>query len=86
MANARELARGREQLRGLIEFALSEGWQVRRTPKGHLKFTKPGHTSIYTGTTASDHRACLNARAELRRAMRRTQQEREQHVGKASHG
>ncbi len=56
MTSARELAHGREPLRRLIEFALSEDWQVQRTPKGHLKFTKPGHPHIYTGTTASDHR------------------------------
>ncbi|HGW5375657.1 TPA: hypothetical protein ACNIJL_004687 [Pseudomonas aeruginosa] len=87
MANARELARGREPLRGLIAFALSEGWQVRRTTNGHLKFSKPGHTAIYTGTTASDHRACLNARAELRRAMRRAERERCQDVeSKVDHG
>ncbi|MDV2731232.1 type II toxin-antitoxin system HicA family toxin [Pseudomonas aeruginosa] len=80
MANARELARGREQLRGLIDFALSEGWQVRRTSNGHLKFSKPGHIAIYTGTTASDHRSCLNAQAELRRAMRRAEQGRHRDV------
>lgn len=86
MTSARELAQGREPLRRLIEFALREGWQVRRTANGHLKFTKPGHASIYTGTTASDHRSCLNARSELRRAMRRAQQSRDQLIGKADHG
>ncbi|AHB57752.1 type II toxin-antitoxin system HicA family toxin [Pseudomonas aeruginosa] len=87
MANARELARGREQLRGLIEYALGEGWQVRRTTNGHLKFSKPGHTAIYTGTTASNHRSCLNARAELRRAMRRAEQGRHRDVkSEVDHG
>ncbi|MFK1566687.1 type II toxin-antitoxin system HicA family toxin [Pseudomonas aeruginosa] len=86
MTSARELAHGREPLRRLIEFALSEDWQVQRTPKGHLKFTKPGHPHIYTGTTASDHRSCLNARAELRRAMRQAQQNSNQPVGKTDHG
>lgn len=86
MANARELAHGREPLRRLIEFALSEDWHVQRTPKGHLKFTKPGHPPIYTGSTASDRRSCLNARAELRRAMRQAQQNRDPHIGKAGHG
>jgi predicted RNA binding protein YcfA (HicA-like mRNA interferase family) len=41
MASAHELARGRERLRALIEFALGEGWRVVRTSGGHLKFTKP---------------------------------------------
>ncbi|WP_175687213.1 hypothetical protein [Burkholderia multivorans] len=73
MANAYELARGHKRLRALIEFALGEGWHVVRTPGGHLKFTKPGCASIYTSSTASDHRAGLNARAQLRRAERQSQ-------------
>jgi hypothetical protein len=70
MANAHELARGHKRLRALIEFAMGEGWHVVRTPGGHLKFTKAGCTAIYTSATASDHRAGLNARADLRRAER----------------
>ncbi|EOX6785727.1 type II toxin-antitoxin system HicA family toxin [Pseudomonas aeruginosa] len=70
MANAHELARGHKRLRTLIEFALGEGWHVKRTPGGHLKFTKPGYASIYTSSTASDHRAALNAKAQIRRAER----------------
>jgi len=48
MTTAYELAHGRERLRALIEFALREGWQVRRTTDGRLIFTK-GSASIYTG-------------------------------------
>ncbi|EMV8748346.1 type II toxin-antitoxin system HicA family toxin [Pseudomonas aeruginosa] len=70
MANAHELARGHKRLRALIEFAVGEGWHVKRTSGGHLKFTKPGCTAIYTSSTASDHRAALNARAQIRRADR----------------
>jgi hypothetical protein len=73
MASIYELARGHKRLRALIEFALNEGWHVKRTPGGHLKFSKPGHASIYTSSTASDHRASLNARAQLRRAARNAQ-------------
>ena len=74
MASARELARGRERLRALIEFALGEGWRVVHTSGGHLKFTDPGCTAIYTSATASDHRADRNARAQLRRADRQAQE------------
>ncbi|EKJ7935420.1 type II toxin-antitoxin system HicA family toxin [Pseudomonas aeruginosa] len=74
MASAHELARGRERLRALIEFALGEGWRVVRTSGGHLKFTKPGCASIYTSSTASDHRADRAARAQLRRAARQAQE------------
>lgn len=70
MASARDLARGHKRLRALIDFALSEGWRVVRTPGGHLKFTKPGCAPIYTGSTPGDRRAGLNARAQLRRASR----------------
>ncbi|MBN9421874.1 MAG: hypothetical protein J0I91_05350 [Candidatus Accumulibacter sp.] len=70
MAKTHDLARGQKRLRALIDFALSEGWGVVRTPGGHLKFFKPGCASIYTSSTASDHRAGLNARAQLRRADR----------------
>ncbi|MAY01993.1 MAG: hypothetical protein CMQ38_03320 [Gammaproteobacteria bacterium] len=62
--------RGNKRLRPLIEFALSEGWEVARTPGGHLKFTKQGLPPIYTGSTASDHRADRNALARLRRTER----------------
>ena len=70
MANAHELARGHKRLRALIEFALADGWHVRRTPGGHLMFTEAGCAAIYTSSTASDHRASLNARAQIRRADR----------------
>ncbi|MCK9987937.1 MAG: hypothetical protein AzoDbin1_04409 [Azoarcus sp.] len=70
MANAHELARGHKRLRALIEFALAEGWHVKRTPGGHLKFSKHGCAPIYTSSTASDYRASLNARAQIRRADR----------------
>lgn len=68
MASAHELARGHKRLRALIEFAVGEGWHVKRSPGGHLKFTKAGCAAIYTGTTASDQRTALHARAQIRRA------------------
>lgn len=45
-----------------------------RTRGGHLLFTKPGCAPIYTSSTASDHRAEGNARAQLRRADRQAAQ------------
>jgi len=70
VASAHELSRGHKRLRALIEFAVSEGWHVKRTRGGHLKFTKTGCAAIYTSSTASDHRASLNARSQIRRADR----------------
>lgn len=70
MANPHDLCRGHKRLLPLVEFALREGWDVTRTPGGHLKFVKPGLPPIYTSSTASDHRAGRNAHAQLRRAAR----------------
>lgn len=70
MASAHELARDHERLRALIEFARGEGWHVKRMRGGHLMFTKPGCAVIYTSSTASDHRASRNTRAQLRHADR----------------
>ena len=86
MANAHELARGHKRLKTLIEFALAEGWHVKRTAGGHLKFTKSGCSSIYTSSTASDHRAGLNARAQIRRAAREAVDHLRAAVPGASHG
>src|SRR3546814_4802505 len=80
MASAHELARGRERLRALIEFALSEGWRVVRTSGGHLKFTKPGCASTYTSSTASDHPAARSARAQPRRADPQAQERTAEHT------
>jgi len=44
-----ELAHGRERLLALIEFALREGWQVRRTADGRIIFTKSGGATFYIG-------------------------------------
>ncbi|HMN22370.1 MAG TPA: hypothetical protein PKA16_13380 [Ottowia sp.] len=73
MANADDLARGHKRLRALIEFVLGEGWHVKRTRGGNLKFTKPGCATIYTNSTASDHRAGPQACAQLRHAAREAQ-------------
>jgi hypothetical protein len=70
MSSAHELCRGHKRLLPLIEFALSEGWEVSRTPGGHMKFVKPGLPPIFTSSTESDHRASQNAWARLRRAER----------------
>ena len=60
-------ARGFKRLKPLIEYALSEGWDVTHTAGGHLRFTKAGLPAIYTGSTPSDHRSPRSALARLRR-------------------
>ncbi|HCF1525333.1 type II toxin-antitoxin system HicA family toxin [Pseudomonas aeruginosa] len=68
--SAHELCRDHKRLLPLIEFALSEGWEVGRTGGGYLKFTKPGLPPIFTSSTASDYRSSQNAWARLCRATR----------------
>ncbi|UNO26839.1 hypothetical protein [Pseudomonas amygdali] len=58
----------KKSLQALADFAISQGWAVHRTHGGHVKFTKGGCLPIFTSFTPSDHRASLNARAQLRRA------------------
>jgi hypothetical protein len=70
MSSVHDLCRGHKRLLPLIEFALSEGWEVSRTSGGHLKFVKTGLPPIFTSSTASDRRASQNAWARLRRAER----------------
>ncbi|PJX11507.1 hypothetical protein CQW32_04630 [Pseudomonas putida] len=71
MSSVSELCRGHKQFLPLIEFALREGWDVRRSPADQLKFVKPGLPPIFTRSTAGGHRAGQNAWARLRRAERR---------------
>lgn len=54
----------------LFDYAAVNGWQVKRTNGGHLRFAKPGRAAIFTSSTPSDRRAYLNALAMLRRADR----------------
>lgn len=68
MPSAHDLCWGHKRLQPLIEYALTEGWQVVRTPGGHLKLTKTGLPPVFTGSTASDYRADRTARAQLLRA------------------
>jgi len=49
MTTAYELAHANERLCNLIEFAISEGWQVRCAADGRLIFTKSGGATFYTG-------------------------------------
>lgn len=58
----------------LCGYAHANGWQIRLTKGGHMRFAKPGRPCIFTSSTPSDHRAYLNALSMLRRADRQAQQ------------
>lgn len=72
MNDIRKLSRGNKALAMLLEYALMQGWQVSRTPGGHLRFCKPGCAPVYTSSTPGDHRAVRNARAMLKRRSLKT--------------
>lgn len=60
-----------EYTRRLRAEASSGGWTLRRTSKGHLKFTHPDvEGCVYASGTPSDHRALENTLAEMRRKLR----------------
>lgn len=58
-------------IRRVMRYATDHDWTVQRTRGGHLKFSKPGRSPVFTSYTPSDgKRAALNAMAQLRRAER----------------
>lgn len=55
-------------MRTLRKRALAQGWRIEPTRNGHERWLSPsGGTAVISGTP-SDHRALLNARADLKRA------------------
>ena len=53
----------------LLRDARREGWKIEQGKK-HLKLTKEGCRPVVCSVTASDHRAAMNIRSDLRRAMK----------------
>lgn len=70
MSNAHDVCHGHQRLLALVEFALREGWEVRRTDGGYLQLMKPGMSPIFMSSTASDFRASQDSWARLRRFAR----------------
>ncbi|MBA1201050.1 hypothetical protein IPC1287_30745 [Pseudomonas aeruginosa] len=60
MSSTSEHCRDHPRFLALIEFALREGWRVRRTPAGQLKLVKPDLPPIFTRSLVSDDRASLS--------------------------
>jgi hypothetical protein len=70
-------AKTRRQLGTEIKAAEAAGWTVEMTKNCHVKFSPPPGARdrsgspagpVFTGSTASDHRAVKNLRAQLRRS------------------
>ncbi|CAL9676907.1 MULTISPECIES: hypothetical protein [Streptomyces] len=54
--------------RDLAKRAEEQGFEVRRTSKGHYMVTKDGERITTISGTSSDPRALKNAKAQLKRA------------------
>jgi len=55
------------EIKKLLRDARRDGWQIEQGSK-HLKLTKEGCRPVSVSVTASDHRAAMNIRSDLRRA------------------
>lgn len=62
----------RKEIKIIIEYAEGLGFQVDSTNSNHLKFKKEGCVTVYTSSTPSDHRAFLNIKSQLKRALKQT--------------
>lgn len=58
-----------ESTKRLVEFAKQHGFSLERTKGSHLKFTRPGVTSVFFSSTTSDRRAALNCKSQIRHAL-----------------
>lgn len=59
----------KDELKGLRKAAEAQGWTVRITNGGHLRWDSPkGGKPIFTASTPSDRRALANIRSMLRAA------------------
>lgn len=58
----------REGIDRMLKFAEQNGWTWSKTKKGHYKFVKEGCTPVFSSSTPSCPRACMNAIGQLRRA------------------
>jgi hypothetical protein len=57
-----------KQRHDVERLAATFGYDVSTTSGGHLRLRKPGRPTVHHSSTASDRRALLNLRAQLRRA------------------
>lgn len=62
-----------KDLRQLAKQAQKRGWDVILTKKNHMKFTRPGHRTLFTSGTPSKPSTVSNFKAELQRAEREAQ-------------
>lgn len=58
-----------KSLRPAAQFAEAHGFKIEMTAKNHLRYKKPGHRTVYSGGTVSDHRAVRNIIAELTKSL-----------------
>jgi predicted RNA binding protein YcfA (HicA-like mRNA interferase family) len=57
-----------KETKAMVKVARSQGWDVKITGGGHLKFVSPEGKMVFAPSTPSCRRGRLNSRAQLRRA------------------
>lgn len=61
----------RREVRELVEYAEARGWSCDFTKNGHIVMRHPKvPQKLYTSSTPSDPRSCLNHKALIRRKER----------------
>lgn len=56
------------KMKDLRRAAKEQGWEVKTTGGGHIKFLPPKGEMVIAPSTPSDRRGWLNTRAQLRKA------------------
>ncbi|MGJ8518323.1 hypothetical protein LMG33810_002691 [Carnimonas sp. LMG 33810] len=70
MSRSNRSIAGTSRLGRVIRYAREEGWTISRTRNNHLRFSKQGCAPVFTGSTPSDTRACLNTIKHLKHSER----------------
>jgi predicted RNA binding protein YcfA (HicA-like mRNA interferase family) len=68
--NTGKVVRAGTELRDLVEWAKELGFECERTRGSHIRFRRPNTPLVSSSMTPSDHRAYMNTRAKLKRALR----------------
>lgn len=72
--NTGKVVRSGTELRDLVEWAKALGFEVERTRGSHIRFRRPNTPLVSSSMTPSDHRAYMNTRSKLKRALKQAEE------------
>ena len=58
-----------KSLKPAKQFAEKHGFTVEPTANNHIRYRKPGHKTVYSGSTLSDRRAVRNVISHLTKSL-----------------